>query len=694
MSAPISPRPVRSVGPDFLPAYLSNGVVGLRVRDVPLRPGVATVSGLEGLHPEARVACVPEAPYPLAGDIKFGSVWLSDVWHQVSRLEQRYDFGAGELHTNFSVGFDGLHARVEVVTFCCRSSPSLVAQQTAIATDRACSLTVTAGVDPTFVPGQWLDRNTSAPGDDDGAVDGTMLWGTLGSLGSCGVAYWTELSASGDVERTRSDDAQAPLRTSYRLRVRKGQRVVLRQVSSMVPDAMHRQPDRQATRLVALGRRVGFDSLRRANAEAWRELWRGRVVLVGADQRWQSLADAAFFYLHTSTHPGSLSTHPFGLAQWKGYHYYYGHVMWDVEAFLLPPLLLTNPDAALAMLDYRSRCLEAARENARLNGHRGAQFPWQSSPARGDESAPGLGEAAAYEHHVTLDVVKAFADYAHVTGNQVFLATRAWPVLAAAAEWITSRAVQTSRGWEIRDAMGIAERKQPADNPAFVNMAATVALKETLLCAARLGYDVPPAWKAMAEGIVLPVNSSKVILDHDGYTRREEKASTPAALAGLFPLGYSTTQAIERATLRYYLDMADDYVGSPMLSALLGAWAAMLPDRALSSRLFEEGYGMFTTARFNNVHEYRLDKFPDQPVAGPFMANLGGFLTACLYGLTGLRLGPEEPSMWGRRPVVMPDLWQAVEVDRVWVRGRSASIRAEHGEERATIEFHKNSHLR
>jgi hypothetical protein len=693
LSGPISPAPVHDVGPDYLPAYLSNGVIGLRVRDVPLRPGVATVSGLEGVHPEAKILCVPEAPYPLAGDIKVDSMWLSSLWHLVHDLEQRYDFATGELHSHFEFDYAGVGASVDVVTFCCRSHPSLIAQEISVTALSACDLTLATGIDPASIPGRWLERATAVPGADSEDVDGLMLWETLGAMATCGAACSTEITR-GDAQRSLSEDMAGPLTTRYQLRVRKGQRVVVRQVSALVPSAMHQQPHRQATRLVALGKRIGFDGLRQRNADAWQELWRGRVVLVGADRRWQSLADAAFFYLHTSTHPGSLSTHPFGLAQWPGYHYYYGHVMWDVESFLLPPLLITNPDAALAMLDYRSRCLEAARENARLNGHRGAQFPWQSSPSRGDESAPGLGEAAAYEHHVSLDVAKAFADYAHATGDNVFLGTRAWPVLAATADWITSRATQTKRGWEIREAMGIAERKEPADNSAFVNMAAAVALREAVHCADRLGYVAPASWRAMAEGIVLPTNNSGVILDHDGYTRREEKASTPAALAGLFPLGFPVEASVKNSTLQYYLGMADDYVGAPMLSALLGAWAAMTSDRTLSSRLFEEGYAKFTSDRFNVVHEYRTDRFPEQPVAGPFLANIGGFLSACLYGLTGLHLGPGDPQSWCDRPVVMPTLWDGIEVERVWIRGQAASLHAAHGDSRATIDFHTPARLR
>ncbi len=686
MSPPINPAPVTERTEGHLPAYLSNGVVGLRVRGVPLRPGLATLSGLEGEHPEARVASVPPVPYPLASDLTINSMSLSDHWSRVQDVVQHYDFATGELVSRFRFSYDGVEANVEVLTFCCRSEPSLVAQQIVVTTSAAADVTVSACVDHSGVPGRIVERGTTIPGTSDDAVDGVLLWETLGAMATCGAAYWTECNVA-SATKTRRDAADAPLATSYSVRLRKGERLQVRQVTSLVPSANHAQPQRQATRLAANGRRIGFEKLRKENAEAWRELWRGRIRLINADEKWQTLADAAFFYLHTSTHPGSLSTHPFGLAQWHGYHYYYGHVMWDVEAFLLPPLLLTNPDAAGAMLDFRSRTLEAARENARLNGWRGAQFPWEASPARGEEAAPGLGDASAYEHHVTPDVAVAFARYAHATGDEIFAATRAWPVLAAAAEWIASRAVPTKRGWEIPRAMGIAERENPADNAAFVNMASSVALDEAVALAEHLGLKPPAAWRSIARGLVLPVNRSKVILDHDGYTRREEKASTPAALAGLFPLGYRTADDVEQATLRFYLDMADDYVGAPMLSAFLGVWAAMLPDRSRSSDLFEAGYAAFADERFSVVREYRADKFPDEPVSAPFLANLGGFLMALLYGLTGVQIGPGEPASWCQRRVVMPDLWDGVEVERIRVRGRAASLHAKHGEERAAIDL-------
>ena len=104
----------------------------------------------------------------------------------------------------------------------------------------------------------------------------------------------------------------------------------------------------------------------------------------------------------------------FGLAYWPNYHYYRGHVMWDVEAFAFPVLLLTAPATARALLSYRVERLPAARRNAAMHGYGGLQFPWESSPLAGDEvyrvNAPELG----FEQHVSFSTALAFARFVQV----------------------------------------------------------------------------------------------------------------------------------------------------------------------------------------------------------------------------------------------------------------------------------------
>jgi hypothetical protein len=85
---PINPAEARGPRNGDLPAYVGNGLIGLRVREQPLQPGMAMVNGFAGEHPERRVEAAAMAPYPLAGDLALNGVWLSDQPSSVSDLVQ------------------------------------------------------------------------------------------------------------------------------------------------------------------------------------------------------------------------------------------------------------------------------------------------------------------------------------------------------------------------------------------------------------------------------------------------------------------------------------------------------------------------------------------------------------------------------------------------------------------------------
>ncbi len=149
---------------------------------------------------------------------------------------------------------------------------------------------------------------------------------------------------------------------------------------------------------------------------------------------------------------------------------------------------------------------------------------------------------------------------------------------------------------------------------------------------------------------------------------------------GIFPVGFSVDTQTENATLSLYLRSVQRYIGSPMLSALYGAWAARAGDRELALVLLDQGYGQFCVGRFLQTLEYRADRFPEQPRAGPFFANIGGFLTGLIFGFTGLRPGPDAPQAWSRRAVNLPAGWSAIEVERLWIRGNPVRLVARQGE--------------
>jgi len=682
MSPPLNPPKATGDGKRELPAYLSNGVIGIRVRSNPLIAGMTLLSGYSGLHPKRQIEAAATAPYPLAGDIAIDGVWMSDIPESCAAFEQSYDFSCGELTSKFTFRTDAASIDVEVLTFCCRHQPTLLCQELVVTSDAACDMTLRAFVDARDVGGKLLHRTFETPGQKSRYFDGSAAWESEGAFARCGVAYVTELVGA-DAQPERSPEHV--MTTKYGLRARASRRYRLRQIVSMVPSALHSQPDRHAERLVALGAHYGLARLRAANRAEWDELWKGRVLLHGAGRHWQALADAAFFYLNTSVHVSSpASTSIFGLATWHDYHYYYGHVMWDIETFSLPPIMLSQPEAAEAIIDYRCRMIAAARANAQTFGRAGLQFPWESAPSTGFEATPSPGTPAWHEDHVTLDIAIALTQYAFASGDEDFLERKVWPILSGAARWIESRTHRSRRGFEFRRSMGIAERKKSSDNDAYTMMAAQKVLQYALHVAQRLGKTPRPDWDPISRKLVIPTQQG-IIVPHEGYRRNEEKGATPSPLMGAFPLWSDRFSEDQSATFDYFLDRADEYVGSPMLSALYGVWAAWRGKRALSEKLLDEGYARFASGRFLQTLEYRPDKFPEQPMAGPFFANMGGFLMSLVTGFPGLCIGPSNYQNWPSRDVVLPRGWKAIEIERLWAQGEPVRLFAQQGAHRARL---------
>ena len=613
--------------------------MGLRIREMPLAAGLTLLSGYSGEHPQRRIEAIAVAPYPVAGDVQLEGVWLSDATHAVTVVDQAYDFETGELTSRFEFDVAGRKARVEVLVFCSRDEPSLVCQEIAIELDKDSDLALKSVLDARHVDGRALRHLRDTPGEDKPCCDGAALWESAGALSTCGMAYVTELVGA-DAKPERPPLENRTLTTAYAFKAKAGEVYRLRQIASLIPKVTHLQPDFQAVRQVALARKRGFENIRAANRALWSDLWKGRITLVGAEPRWQALADAALFYLLSSTHVASpASTSIFGLASWHDYHYYYGHVMWDIETFVVPVLSLLQPHAAESILDYRTRSLPSALTNARLRGRRGLQFPWESAPS-GQEAAPLPGSASWHEDHVSLDVARAFAFHSFVTGDLEFLREKAWPILSGVADWLTSRVTQSQRGYEIRAAMGIAERETEADNAAFTNMAAVVVLRDAIRAAEKLGRAANPEWEQIAKSLVLP-KQGDVIVSHDGFQADEEKGGTPDPLMGVYPLGFNMEPDVEAATLKFYLDLREGYIGSPMLSALYGVWAAYTGDRSLSART--HGGRLWSVLRWALYANAGIQRrcVSGTTSCGPFLCKHGWISLGSCYWIprTSARLG-------------------------------------------------------
>lgn len=51
-----------------------------------------------------------------------------------------------------------------------------------------------------------------------------------------------------------------------------------------------------------------------------------------------------------------------------------------------------------------------------------------------------------------------------------------------------------------------------------------------------------------------------------------------------------------------------------------------------------------------------------------------------LLGFPALRPSAGDVETWTERPVLLPEGWDAIEIDRLWVRGRPMRLMARNGE--------------
>lgn len=683
-------------------AYLANGLIGLRLGPIPLIGPEARLSGNYELSAEFNAQSLALAPVPVGADLQLNGHWLSERPDEAVFVSQDYDFSTGELASVFRFSDNGVTASVRVLTFCSRTRPTIVAQEIQIEVSAEGDLVVQAHLDSRGLSGDRRTRIQPPRG-----VDGALHWASRGGEASWGAAYASEWLNSGAALR-RNDFGYEDdwLLSRYSVTAKPGTVYTLRQLGSLVPSVLHPEPHWQAIRLLRSAREAGFEALREANRAAWAELWRGRIRLTGAGERWQAIADAAFFYLHSSAHPATpCAIAPFGLSRHREYR---GNVFWDCDTFMVPPLLLTAPRAARAVLDYRFDRLGAARRNARMNGYDGAQFPWQSSLSGAEMTGFYVGASGGIEEqHINLDVAMAFVQAAHIGGDERFIREQAWPILSEVARWIGSRVIRTRRGYEIRHVTGIDERQDGTHNNIFTNASCIVVLREAAALSRRLGDEPPALWEEIANHLFIPLDAG-ALRQHDadefdgkalalktshqnymikGADVQGNWIRTPEALAALFPLGWSHSPEVDLATLRRELSVVDNYAGMPMLGAFLGVYAARLGDRKRSLELFEKGSAAYLVEPFHQFTEVALEH--RKTFSGSvtlFLTNPCGFLLSLLVGLPGLRTDSGSPSEWGRHPVCLPEGWDAIEVERIYARGREWRLIAEQGAARAQLE--------
>ncbi|MFP4469201.1 MAG: beta-phosphoglucomutase family hydrolase, partial [Bacteroidales bacterium] len=172
-----------------------------------------------------------------------------------------------------------------------------------------------------------------------------------------------------------------------------------------------------------------FDWLCEESRRAWEPVWEKIDIRLEGDRLAQKLMRLHMYHLMVSFSPHNKHFDAGITARGLHGEAYRGHIFWD-ELFILPWYALHFPDAAKAMLMYRYRRLDKAREYAAEQGYRGAMFPWQSGSDGREETQvihlnPISGEwgddYSSLQRHVSLAIAYNIWEYLKITGDTEFI---------------------------------------------------------------------------------------------------------------------------------------------------------------------------------------------------------------------------------------------------------------------------------
>lgn len=462
------------------------------------------------------------------------------------------------------------------------------------------------------------------------------------------VASTSSFLFNGEQIKPMYDEATREL--FFSIQLKKGETFCFSLVGSVCSSRDFFDPYNEAERQVIYAVHEGEEALMQAHYRLWDELWQGDIRIEGDDDA-QRIVRFALFNLYSSCRGGSrLSIPPMGLSL-QGYN---GHIFWDTELWMYPPMLLLNQDIARSMLDYRFDRLPAARKKALAYGYRGAMFPWESDDS-GEEATPTHALTGPFEHHITADIGIACWNYYCVTRDMRWLQREGYPLLKEIADFWASRVTRNQDGsYSIHNVTGADEYANGVTDNAFTNGAASLALKYACQAAEICGEKVPEIWWEIGENIRILQFENGVTREHSTYKGEMIKQADANLLA--YPLGVITDEYRQRQDLEYYAECIDQKDGPAMSYSVYCVQYARMGEADKAYEMFRRCYEPNLKKPFGVISETPTSNNPY------FMTGAGGLLQAVLNGFCGLQITDEGIV---QLPSALPSHWKRVTVTGV-----------------------------
>jgi alpha,alpha-trehalose phosphorylase len=209
---------------------------------------------------------------------------------------------------------------------------------------------------------------------------------------------------------------------------------------------------------------------------------------------------------------------------------YDGHTFWDTEAYVLPVLVHTLPQAAADALRWRQSTLDLAKERAETLNLAGATFPWRT--IRGQECS-GYWPAGTAAFHINADIAIAVQRYVDNTNDLTFEEETGLELLVETARLWMSLGHHDAQGrWHIVGVTGPDEYTAVVRDNLFTNLAAAANLRGAADAVNRhfdkattmgVTHEETAAWRDAAAAVHIPYDEELGVHEQcAGFTRLPE----------------------------------------------------------------------------------------------------------------------------------------------------------------------------
>ncbi|XP_033736120.1 protein-glucosylgalactosylhydroxylysine glucosidase-like [Pecten maximus] len=373
-----------------------------------------------------------------------------------------------------------------------------------------------------------------------------------------------------------------------------------------------------------------------SHQEKWEEIWRNGRIDIDSSIEISRINYAALYYL-LSEIPRDESTGTFfgispgGLAHGALHKDYQGHIFWDQETWMFPPVLALQRERAKKIVQTRIAKHASAKQIASMRGYDGAMYPWESAYT-GLEVCP-LAQYSDYEQHITGDIALAFQQYIMMTRDRHFLDSEgaADVITDIASFWMSRMAYNPDEDrYEINDVMPPDEYHYPVNNSVYTNSVAKISLLLPKYALSLINKTVDPQFEEVAKKTYIPFNTTgKWHLEYDSYTQDEIIKQADVVLLG-YPLVTDMSEEIRRNDLEIYEKVTPG--GPAMTWGMFAIGWLELNELTKAEKLFKR--------QFNNVvPPFNIwSEVENGGGARNFLTGIGGYLQSLIFGYGGFRI--------------------------------------------------------